>query len=159
MVRDARPRDRARRLARFRPLLRAASLISNRPRAARIVPPSRAVPPLRYLQQFEWDHAKYPFRRPLPELVSLIQSVSARRSAAPLSPFFSARERREAPRARREVRALTRPGARAGSSQGVSSIEDELKHLSISFAEKMQAQQSLKRKKGYAPRATRARAS
>ena len=63
------------------------------------------VPPLRYLRQFEWDHAKYPFRRPLPELVGLIQS-------------------------------------------GVSSIEDELKHLSVSFAEKAQAQQSLKRKKG-----------
>ena len=31
--------------------------------------------PLSYLKHFEWDHAKYPFRRPLPELVSLIQSV------------------------------------------------------------------------------------
>jgi len=61
--------------------------------------------PLSYLKHFEWDHAKYPFRRPLPELVSLIQS-------------------------------------------GVSNIEDELKHLSGTYGEKIQIQSSLKRKKG-----------
>lgn len=30
------------------------------------------VPPNRYVQQFAWDYAKYPNRRPLTELVSLI---------------------------------------------------------------------------------------
>ena len=32
------------------------------------------VPPPRYIQQFAWDYAKYPNRRPLKELVSLIAS-------------------------------------------------------------------------------------
>jgi V-type H+-transporting ATPase subunit C len=35
------------------------------------------VPVLRYIQQFAWDAAKYPTRRPLPELVQLIASNSA----------------------------------------------------------------------------------
>lgn len=34
------------------------------------------VPVLRYIQQFAWDAAKYPTRRPLPELVQLIASNS-----------------------------------------------------------------------------------
>ena len=34
------------------------------------------VPPKRYIQQFAWDSAKYPNRRPLPELVSLITAGS-----------------------------------------------------------------------------------
>ena len=29
-----------------------------------------------YLQNFSWEESKYPHRRPLPELVSLIQAVS-----------------------------------------------------------------------------------
>ncbi|ACI65067.1 V-type H-ATPase subunit C [Thalassiosira pseudonana CCMP1335] len=32
------------------------------------------VPPTRYVQQFAWDYAKYPNRRPLKELVTLISS-------------------------------------------------------------------------------------
>jgi V-type H+-transporting ATPase subunit C len=36
------------------------------------------VPSQRYIQQFAWDYAKYPNRRPLKELVSIITSgVSA----------------------------------------------------------------------------------
>ncbi len=63
------------------------------------------VPAQRYIQQFAWDYAKYPNRRPLKELVSLI-------------------------------------------SGGVSAIDEELKQLSTSFADKMAALQDAKRKKG-----------
>jgi V-type H+-transporting ATPase subunit C len=63
------------------------------------------VPSQRYIQQFAWDYAKYPNRRPLKELVSLI-------------------------------------------SGGVSAIDEELKQLSTSFADKMAALSEAKRKKG-----------
>jgi len=63
------------------------------------------VPSQRYIQQFAWDYAKYPNRRPLKELVSLI-------------------------------------------SGGVSAIDEELKQLSTSFADKMAALADAKRKKG-----------
>lgn len=63
------------------------------------------VPSQRYIQQFAWDSAKYPNRRPLKELVSLI----------------------------------------AGGAAG---IEEELKQLSQSFADKQQALSDAKRKKG-----------
>ena len=63
------------------------------------------VPSQRYIQQFAWDYAKYPNRRPLKELVSLI-------------------------------------------SGGVSAIDEELKQLSTSFADKMAALTDAKRKKG-----------
>ena len=36
----------------------------------------QSVPAERYLQNFSWEESKYPHRRPLPELVSLIQAVS-----------------------------------------------------------------------------------
>mmetsp|Transcript_1165 Transcript_1165/g.1397 ORF Transcript_1165/g.1397 Transcript_1165/m.1397 type:complete len:420 (+) Transcript_1165:393-1652(+) len=62
------------------------------------------VPSQRYIQQFAWDYAKYPNRRPLKELVSLI-------------------------------------------SGGVSAIDEELKQLSTSFADKMAALTDAKRKK------------
>lgn len=63
------------------------------------------VPAQRYIQQFAWDSAKYPNRRPLKELVSLI----------------------------------------AGGAAG---IEEELKQLSASFADKQQALTEAKRKQG-----------
>ncbi|KAL7425400.1 hypothetical protein ACHAXM_007422 [Skeletonema potamos] len=63
------------------------------------------VPSTRYIQQFAWDYAKYPNRRPLKELVSLISS-------------------------------------------GVSAIDEELKQLSSSYADKQAALQDAKRKKG-----------
>mmetsp|Transcript_16954 Transcript_16954/g.20706 ORF Transcript_16954/g.20706 Transcript_16954/m.20706 type:complete len:421 (-) Transcript_16954:287-1549(-) len=63
------------------------------------------VPSQRYIQQFQWDYAKYPNRRPLKELVSLI-------------------------------------------SGGVSAIDEELKQLSTSFADKTAALAEAKRKKG-----------
>ena len=63
------------------------------------------VPAKRYIQQFAWDYAKYPNRRPLKELVSLI-------------------------------------------SGGVSAIDEELKQLGTSFADKMAALADAKRKKG-----------
>lgn len=63
------------------------------------------VPSKRYIQQFAWDYAKYPNRRPLKELVSLI-------------------------------------------SGGVSSIDEELKQLGTSFADKMALLADAKRKKG-----------
>jgi len=63
------------------------------------------VPPQRYVQQFAWDYAKYPNRRPLKELVALI-------------------------------------------SGGVTAIEEELKQLSNSFADKSTALQEMHRKKG-----------
>lgn len=63
------------------------------------------VPAARYIQQFAWDYAKYPNRRPLKELVGLI----------------------------------------AG---GVSAIDEELKQLGTSFADKMAALAESKRKKG-----------
>jgi len=63
------------------------------------------VPAKRYIQQFIWDYAKYPNRRPLKELVSLI-------------------------------------------SGGVSAIDEELKQLGTSFADKMAALADAKRKKG-----------
>jgi len=63
------------------------------------------VPPNRYVQQFAWDYAKYPNRRPLTELVSLI----------------------------------------AG---GVTAVDEELKQLSQSYAEKQQALLEMQRKKG-----------
>ncbi|KAM3568332.1 hypothetical protein VYU27_009546 [Nannochloropsis oceanica] len=59
----------------------------------------------RYIANFNWEHAKYPQRRTLPELVALIQS-------------------------------------------GTAKIEEELKGLSAAYAEKGQAMQALKRKKG-----------
>lgn len=62
------------------------------------------VPSQRYIQQFAWDYAKYPNRRPLKELVSLI-------------------------------------------SGGVSAIDEELKQLSTSYADKMAALSEAKRKK------------
>lgn len=62
------------------------------------------VPAPRYIQQFAWDYAKYPNRRPLKELVSLI----------------------------------------AG---GVSAIEEELKQLGQSYADKQASLQDAKRKK------------
>jgi hypothetical protein len=34
-----------------------------------------SVPVDRYLNYFAWDEAKHPHRRPLPEIVSIIQSV------------------------------------------------------------------------------------
>eukprot|EP00934_Nitzschia_sp_Nitz4_P008268 Nitzschia sp. Nitz4//scaffold9_size221794//122421//124087//NITZ4_001358-RA/size221794-snap-gene-0.104-mRNA-1//1//CDS//3329561037//8258//frame0 len=63
------------------------------------------VPAQRYIQQFAWDSAKYPSRRPLKELVALI----------------------------------------AGGAAG---IEEELKQLSASFAEKQQTLSDVKRKHG-----------
>lgn len=63
------------------------------------------VPAKRYIQQFAWDYAKYPNRRPLKELVSLI-------------------------------------------SGGVSAIDEELKQLGTSFADKMAALADAKRRKG-----------
>jgi len=63
------------------------------------------VPAKRYIQQFSWDYAKYPNRRPLKELVSLI-------------------------------------------SGGVSAIDEELKQLGTSFADKTAALAEAKRKKG-----------
>uniref|UniRef100_A0A7S2MLU4 V-type proton ATPase subunit C n=1 Tax=Helicotheca tamesis TaxID=374047 RepID=A0A7S2MLU4_9STRA len=63
------------------------------------------VPAPRYIQQFAWDYAKYPNRRPLKELVALI-------------------------------------------SGGVSAIDEELKQLSQSFADKQLALSEAKRKKG-----------
>lgn len=63
------------------------------------------VPAQRYIQQFAWDSAKYPNRRPLKELVALI----------------------------------------AG---GASGIDEELKQLSVSFADKQAALTEAKRKKG-----------
>jgi len=63
------------------------------------------VPAKRYIQQFAWDYAKYPNRRPLKELVSLI-------------------------------------------SGGVSAIDEELKQLGTSFADKMAALSDAKRRKG-----------
>jgi len=62
------------------------------------------VPSKRYIQQFTWDYAKYPNRRPLKELVSLI-------------------------------------------SGGVSAIDEELKQLGTSFADKTAALSDAKRKK------------
>jgi len=63
------------------------------------------VPAQRYIQQFAWDSAKYPNRRPLKELVAMI----------------------------------------AGSAAG---IEEELKQLTTSFADKQAALQDAKRKSG-----------
>lgn len=63
------------------------------------------VPAPRYVQQFAWDYAKYPNRRPLTELVSLI----------------------------------------AG---GVTAVDEELKQLSQSYADKEQALEEMQRKKG-----------
>jgi len=62
------------------------------------------VPAQRYIQQFAWDYAKYPNRRPLKELVSLIGS-------------------------------------------GVSAVDEELKQLSTSFADKITALADAKHKK------------
>jgi len=63
------------------------------------------VPAYRYIQQFAWDSAKYPNRRPLKELVAMI----------------------------------------AGGATG---IEEELKQLTTSFADKQAALQDAKRKSG-----------
>jgi V-type H+-transporting ATPase subunit C len=63
------------------------------------------VPAPRYIQQFAWDYAKYPNRRPLKELVSLI-------------------------------------------SGGVSAIDEELKQLGNSYAEKQAQYLDAQRKKG-----------
>ena len=63
------------------------------------------VPPQRYIQQFAWDSAKYPNRRPLKELVALI----------------------------------------AG---GATAVEEELKQLTASYGDKVQALQEAKRRKG-----------
>eukprot|EP00980_Cylindrotheca_fusiformis_P025335 scaffold13478_cov132-Cylindrotheca_fusiformis.AAC.28 len=63
------------------------------------------VPPARYIQQFAWDSAKYPNRRPLKELVGLI-------------------------------------------SGGAAGIEEELKQLTASFADKQASLQEAKRKQG-----------
>lgn len=63
------------------------------------------VPAPRYVQQFAWDYAKYPNRRPLTELVSLI----------------------------------------AG---GVTAVDEELKQLSQSYADKQQALAEMQHKKG-----------
>jgi len=63
------------------------------------------VPAQRYIQQFAWDSAKYPSRRPLKELVAMI----------------------------------------AGGAAG---IEEELKQLTTSFADKQAALQEAKRKTG-----------
>lgn len=63
------------------------------------------VPAPRYIQQFSWDYAKYPNRRPLKELVALICS-------------------------------------------GVASVDEELKQLAISYADKQSALADAKRKKG-----------
>jgi len=62
------------------------------------------VPAKRYIQQFVWDYAKYPNRRPLKEIASLISS-------------------------------------------GVSAIDEELKQLSVSFADKQAALVEAKRKR------------
>lgn len=62
------------------------------------------VPAPRYIQQFAWDSAKYPNRRPLKELVSLITG-------------------------------------------GASAVDEELKQLSQSFADKRQSLQEVKRRK------------
>lgn len=63
------------------------------------------VPAPRYIQQFAWDYAKYPNRRPLKELVALI-------------------------------------------SGGVSAVDEELKQLGTSFADKQAALAEAKRRKG-----------
>ena len=62
------------------------------------------VPSARYIQQFAWDSAKYPNRRPLKELVTLIQG-------------------------------------------GAVAVEEELKQLSQSYADKSAALQEMKRRK------------
>lgn len=62
------------------------------------------VPPTRYIQQFAWDSAKYPNRRPLKELTTLIVS-------------------------------------------GAVSVEEELKQLTQSYGDKIQALQEVKRRK------------
>merc|ERR1712003_74782 len=62
------------------------------------------VPSNRYVQQFTWDYAKYPNRRPLKELVSLI-------------------------------------------SGGVSAIDEELKQLGTSYADKLAALAEAKKSK------------
>jgi len=62
------------------------------------------VPVQRYIQQFTWDYAKYPNRRPLKEVASLI-------------------------------------------SGGVSAIDEELKQLSVSFADKQSALAEAKRRR------------
>lgn len=62
------------------------------------------VPAPRYIQQFAWDSAKYPSRRPLKELVSLITG-------------------------------------------GAMAVEEELKQLTQSYADKTAALQELKRRK------------
>lgn len=63
------------------------------------------VPASRYIQQFAWDYAKYPNRRPLKELVSLIGG-------------------------------------------GVTAVDEELKQLQVSYADKQQSLAEAKRKKG-----------
>jgi V-type H+-transporting ATPase subunit C len=63
------------------------------------------VPSTRYVQQFAWDYAKYPNRRPLKELVSLIGG-------------------------------------------GVSAMDEELKQLGTSYADKMAALNDAQRRKG-----------
>lgn len=63
------------------------------------------VPSTRYVQQFAWDYAKYPNRRPLKELVSLIGG-------------------------------------------GVSAMDEELKQLGNSYADKMAALNDAQRRKG-----------
>jgi len=62
------------------------------------------VPASRYIQQFAWDYAKYPNRRPLKELVAMIGG-------------------------------------------GVTSIDEELKQLSQSYADKLMSLQEAKRRK------------
>jgi V-type H+-transporting ATPase subunit C len=73
-------------------------------RAGRMEMSVGGVPSTRYIQQFAWDSAKYPSRRPLKELVQLI----------------------------------------AG---GAAAIEEELKQLSTSYADKITAMQEASRRK------------
>lgn len=56
---------------------KAASDLSDRRGGSGIELSVGGVPPTRYIQQFAWDSAKYPSRRPLKELVSLIATGAA----------------------------------------------------------------------------------
>ncbi|KAI9922215.1 hypothetical protein PsorP6_000220 [Peronosclerospora sorghi] len=84
------------------------------------------VPVERYLNFFSWDEAKHPHRRPLPEIVSIIQSV------------------RKIFRSEKVEKLIIYVMV----MQSVGKIEDELKQLSTRYAEKKQQLLGLQRKKG-----------
>ncbi len=88
------------------------------------------VVPGRYLESFAWDVAKYSMRRPLPELVSLILSVRSRRASC------------------RFVVVIVCVVTSASRAQGVGSVDDELKQLTMNLTEATQRHAALSRKKG-----------